>query len=137
VLLRVWRRLRGGSAAAGFGRYRFLGKRRYAGERRPVKLGLELLARSFGGLFGPRRLLRLGRHFRFMAADGGLPWKVPTIGFGLFLLAFLSRLALGPLVPWLGLPLSVCLTAYVLVGLPHWIGVAVRRRRIELARLYS
>jgi hypothetical protein len=87
--------------------------------------------------FGPRHLLRIGRHFRFMAADGGLPWKVATLGFGLFLLAFLSRLALGPLVPWLGLPLSAFLTAYALIGLPHWIGVAVRRRRIELARLYS
>lgn len=87
--------------------------------------------------FGPRHLLRLGRHFRFMAADGGMPWKVAAIAYGLFLLAFLARLALGPRVPWLGLPLAAGLTAYALVGLPHWIGIAVRRRRIELARLYS
>ena len=87
--------------------------------------------------FGPRHLPRLGRHFRFLGSDQGTPWRVVALAFGLFLLAFLARLALGPLVPWLGLPIAALLSAYALVGLPHWIGIAVRRRRIELARLYS
>lgn len=87
--------------------------------------------------FGPRHLPRLGRHLRFLGSDQGTPWRVVTLALALFLLAFLARLALGPAVPWLGLPLSALLVAYALVGLPHWIGIAVRRRRLELARLYS
>lgn len=87
--------------------------------------------------FGPRHIPRLGRHLKFLGDDGGYPWWVVSTATFLFLVAFLARLALGPLVPWLGLPIAALLTAYTLVGLPHWIGVAVRRRRIELARLYG
>lgn len=87
--------------------------------------------------FGPRHLPRLGKHLRFLGSDGGTPWRVVALAFALFLLAFLARLAVGPVVPWLGLPLAALLAAYALVGLPHWIGIAVRRRRLELARLYS
>lgn len=87
--------------------------------------------------FGPRHLPRLGRHLRFLGDDGGYAWRVVSTAFILFGLAFLARLALGPLVPWIGLPIAAFLTAYTLVGLPHWIGIAVRRRRIELARIYG
>ncbi len=87
--------------------------------------------------FGARHLPRLGRHLRFLGSDHGTPWRVVALTLTLFLLAFLARLALGSAIPWLGLPLAALFAAYALVGLPHWIGVAVRRRRIELARLYS
>lgn len=96
-----------------------------------------LPALGISAAFGPRHLLRLGRHFRFMSADGGTPWRVAAYAFFFFLLAFFARVVLGPLIPWLGLPIAALLAAYTLIGLPHWIGIAVRRQRIELARLYS
>ena len=87
--------------------------------------------------FGPRHLPRLGRHLRFLGSDQGLPWRVVATAFFLFVLAFLARLALGIALPAAGLTISALLAAYGLIGLPHWIGLAVRRRRLELARLYS
>jgi hypothetical protein len=90
-----------------------------------------------GAAFGNGHLLRLGRHLRALAGDGGHAWWVAFCGLLLAFASLLLRLVVAPRFPALGLPLAALLAAYALLLLPHLIGLNIRRRRLELARLYA
>jgi len=89
-----------------------------------------------GGL-GPAQGLRIWRHPGGLTAAGTDALLVIDLVFLLPLAAFFVRVVLQPLIPWMGSPLAGAVEAYWLVGAPHWMGVLVRRHRLEMRKVYS
>jgi hypothetical protein len=97
---------------------------------------LTVPALAASSAFGRRQVWRVGRHVRALHRERETLWIVLG-AFGFLVAVWLARLVLAPLVPWLGLPLAALLAAYGLLLMPHLVGLLVRRRGLEWARLYS
>ncbi len=84
------------------------------------------------GAFGWRRAWSFRSHFRALAI-GGLDVLIAIDAlFALAVVDLLGRLALAPVLPWLAVLLVAAVEVYGLLLVPHLIGIAVRRHRLEL-----
>jgi len=77
------------------------------------------------------------RHFRALQAALGDTLVVVDVAFLLLIAVVLLRAAFVPTVSWLGAPLASFVEVYTLFAVPHLVGVLVRHRRLELARVYG
>lgn len=96
-----------------------------------------VLAGAAAGVFGPRFVLRGARHAGALAAGAPETVLAADVVFATAVALVVLRVTVLPLVPWIGLPVVAALEAYALLAIPHMIGVVIRRRRIELARVYQ
>lgn len=102
-----------------------------------LAMAVVTLAAGTGGGFGTGRALRLWSHPRGLVIGGSDALLIIDLIFAPLAAALLVRIVLQPLVPWLGSPLAAAIEAYWLLGAPHWMGVLVRRHRLELGRVYG
>ena len=86
--------------------------------------------------FGRPWLVQPARHLRALQAAPTDILVVIDLAFLALALLFLLRTALVPEI-WMGAFLVSVLEIYMLLTLPHLVGVLVRHRRLELARVYG
>jgi hypothetical protein len=89
------------------------------------------------GAFGSGAALSLPRHARAVRAAEPDVLVPINLLFAAAVAILVLRAALLPAAPWVGSPLAGGLEAWALLAAPHLIGVALRRRRIELGRAYG
>lgn len=86
--------------------------------------------------FGDGQLFRLPAHAKALLS---MPSSGLLLIHGLFIVSLailLLRAVVVPSVPWLGVPIQAALEAYGLLALPHLVGSLMRRRGVDLAKLY-
>ncbi len=96
-----------------------------------------LLAGGGIGGFGEGAAPRLAAHGRALLAGSPETFVAINATFLLIAVTLVLRAALGSYIPWLGAPLAGALEAYLLLMVPHLIGVVTRRHRVELAKIYG
>lgn len=98
---------------------------------------LGVVALGAKATFGDAQMFRLRPHLRALFA---MPSSAILISHGVFvtlLLIFLLRGAATSQFPWLAIPLQALIEVYALLALPHLVGSLMRRRGIDLAKLYT
>jgi len=96
-----------------------------------------VLAAGAAGTFGEPQAPRLDRHLRALGAAGSDLLLAVDAVFLLLLGRLLAASVVTPFNPWFGTLLAAALELYVLLLAPHLVGVAVRRHRLELSRVYG
>ena len=89
--------------------------------------------------FGPKHMWRMHRHLSALASDPPVDASFWLIADLLFLWAVLGAVLRATWVgsaPIVGIPIVAFLEGYVLLLIPHLIGIAVRSRRLDWASLY-
>ena len=97
---------------------------------------LGIVALGAVATFGDRQIFRLAAHLRALLA---LPSSGLLLCHGFFAVLIsilLLRVVVVPWLPLLGVSLQALLEAYALLTLPHLVGSLMRRRGIDLAKLY-
>ncbi|MEM1201900.1 MAG: hypothetical protein AAGN66_01575 [Acidobacteriota bacterium] len=98
---------------------------------------LGTVAVGVGIAFGGRYAWRLWRHPAALRLAGSTGVFVAGLAFLTVAAAVWLRFVFLPFIPWMGAPFEALLEAYALLALPHWIGAAVRGRRLALAEAYA
>ncbi len=97
---------------------------------------LGITALGAAATFGDDQLFRLGSHSKALLS---MPSSGLLLSHGLFIVGLailLLRAVVVPPLPWLGIPLQAMLETYALLTLPHLVGSLMRRRGVDLAKLY-
>lgn len=94
-------------------------------------------ASGAAGSFGYRNVPRIVRHARGVRVAAPELCLVVNFVFGLTITVMVLRAILVPYIPWMGAPLAAIFEVYGLLTAPHLIGVAIRRHRIELVKVYQ
>lgn len=89
-----------------------------------------------GAAFGPSFATRLDRLFSCLGISGRAILTVNAVFFYV-VLGLVLRALLLEVVPWVALPALALFEAYGLVLLPHLLGVMVRDRRLEWAKVHA
>jgi tetratricopeptide (TPR) repeat protein len=102
-------------------------------------LGCALMVLLSGAVevFGKAWPQKPQRHLEAFRAAPSDTLVVVDATFLLLIAVVLLRAAFVPMVSWLGAPLASFIEIYALFAVPHLVGVLVRHRRLELARVYG